>query len=52
MKDNIAEAYNNVVIKDSETSMRAQNIIINLVTKDININSKKKVKVKKVNGIN
>ena len=47
MKDNIAEAYNNVVVKDSETFMRAQNIIINLVTKDLNINSKKKVKIKK-----
>ena len=52
IKDNIAEAYNNVVIKDNETFMSAQNIIINLLTKDININSKKKVKIKKINGIN
>ena len=46
MKTNIAKAYNNVVLKDPNSTMRAGKIILNIGTKEININpdnNKKKV---------
>ena len=48
MKTNIAKAYNNVVIKDPKSIMKAGKIILNIETKVININpdnDKKKVSV-------
>ncbi len=36
---NIAIAYNNVVIKDKKSMIKADNVQINLTTKDINLNS-------------
>ena len=46
MKTNIAKAYNNVVVKDPKSIMKAGKIILNIETKVININpdnDKKKV---------
>ena len=46
MKTNIAKAYNNVVVKDPKSTMKAGKIILNIETKIININpdnNKKKV---------
>ena len=48
MKTNIAKAYNNVVVKDPKSIMKAGKIILNIETKVININpdnDKKKVSV-------
>ena len=48
MKTNIAKAYNNVVVKDPKSIMKAGKIILNIETKIININpdnDKKKVSV-------
>ena len=48
MKTNIAIAYNNVVVTDSKSIMKAGKIILNIETKIININpesKKNKVKV-------
>ena len=48
MKTNIAKAYNNVVVKDPKSTMKAGKIILNIETKLININpdnNKKKVSV-------
>ena len=39
MTKNIAIAYNNVVIKDKKSMIKADNVQINLTTKDINLNS-------------
>ena len=39
MTKNIAIAYNNVVIKDKKSMIKADNVQINLITKDINLNS-------------
>ena len=38
MKTNIAKAYNNVVVKDPNSTMKAGKIILNIETKVININ--------------
>ena len=38
MKTNIAKAYNNVVLKDPKSTMKAGKIILNIETKVININ--------------
>ena len=38
MKTNIAKAYNNVVVKDPKSTMKAGKIILNIETKVININ--------------
>ncbi len=47
MKTNIAIAYNNVVVTDSKSVMKAGKIILNIETKKININpDNKKNKVK------
>jgi len=48
MKTNIAKAYNNVVVTDPKSIMKASKIILNIETKVININpdnDKKKVSV-------
>ena len=48
MKTNIAKAYNNVVVKDPKSIIKAGKIILNIETKVININpdnDKKKVSV-------
>ena len=48
MKTNFATAYNNVVVTDPKSIMKAGKIILNIETKDININpdnNKNKVKV-------
>ncbi len=45
ISDNIAVAYNNVVMKDDKSTMRAQIITLDILTKDININSSKKIKI-------
>ena len=45
LSENIAVAYNNVIVKDDISVMKAQNIILNIITKDININSEEKVKI-------
>jgi len=49
MQTNIAIAYNNVVVKDPQSTMKAGKIILNIETKVININpdnKKNKVKIK------
>ena len=38
-------AYNNVIVKDDKSIMKAQNITLDIITKDININSKDKIKI-------
>ena len=42
---NIAVAYNNVIINDNNSILKADNITMDLLTKDIKINSNKKIKV-------
>ncbi len=49
MQTNIAIAYNNVVVTDPQSIMKAGKIILNIETKDININpdsKTNKVKIK------
>ena len=43
--DNIAIAYGNVIIEDSNSYMKAENVILNIITKDVNINSTNKIKI-------
>ena len=45
IKDNIAVAYSNVIITDEDSYMKAQMITLNILTKDININSHEKIKI-------
>ena len=45
MKKNIAVAYDNVIVQDEDSIMKAQVIILDLITKDISINSEDKVKI-------
>ena len=45
INENIAIAYNNVIMIDQNSKMRAENVVMDIVTKDININSKNKVEV-------
>ncbi len=42
---NIAVAYDNVIIEDSKSSMKAQKITMDMITKDIKINSKDNIEV-------
>lgn len=44
---NIAIAYNNVVIKDKKSIIKADNVQINLITKDINLNSENIIQLTK-----
>lgn len=45
MTENIAVGYDNVIVKDGNSIMKAQNITLNIITKDISINSKDKIKI-------
>ena len=45
ISDNLAVAYNNVTIKDNNSVMKAQIITLDIVTKDIKINSEDKIKI-------
>ena len=45
MTENIAIAYNNVNIKDEISLMKAQIVIMDIITKDIEINSQKKIEI-------
>ena len=42
---NKAIAYGNVSIKNNNSNMKAQIVIIDLLTKDININSEEKIEL-------
>ena len=46
ISDNIAVAYNNVIMNDSTSTMKAQVVTLNTLTKDIKINSQQKIKIK------
>ena len=46
ISENIAVGYNNVVINDNLSSMKAQKITMNMITKDIKINSNDKIEIK------
>jgi lipopolysaccharide assembly outer membrane protein LptD (OstA) len=43
INENYAVAYNNVIIKDNKSIMKAQMVTLNIITKDIKINSQNKV---------
>lgn len=45
ISENIAIAYDNVIVKDESSIMKAQNVTMNILTKDITINSEKKIKI-------
>ena len=45
ISDNIAVAYSNVIVKDSNSIMKTQIMTLDLVTKDININSRNDIKI-------
>ena len=42
---NLAVAYENVIFKNSSSIMKAKNIIVNISTQDIKINSNDKIEV-------
>ena len=45
MVDNIAVAYNNVTVEEENSFMRAKKITMNILTKDINIDSGKQIEI-------
>ena len=45
INDNIAVAYNNVIIRDNKSLMKAEKVTMNILTKDINIESKEKIEI-------
>ena len=45
ISNNIAVAYNNVIMKDKKSSMKAQKVTMDILTKDISINSKNEIKI-------
>ena len=45
ISENIAVAYGNVIVKDFSSVMKAQMITLDIITKDIEINSTDKVKI-------
>ncbi len=45
VRDNIAVAYGNVIVKDNKSIMKAQIVTMDTITKDIKINSNKKVEI-------
>ena len=45
MTDNLAIAYNNVIVKDDVSLMKAQIVTMDIISKDIKINSDEKVKI-------
>ena len=46
INENIALAYDNVIVKSENSLIKAQTISLDLITKDIKINSKNKIKIK------
>tara|TARA_Y100001958_G_C21077576_1_gene434974 strand:+ start:81 stop:842 length:762 start_codon:yes stop_codon:yes gene_type:complete len=52
ISENIAVAYNNVIVKDGKSIMKAQVITLDIITKNITINSDDKIKIIKNNGTN
>ena len=46
MDTNVAIAYNNVVVTDPKSIMKANNIKLNIETKEIEINPEKNKKIK------
>ncbi len=47
ISDNIAIAYNNVTIESKDSLMKAEKITLNILTKDISINSDEKIEITK-----
>ena len=45
ISDNIAVAYNNVILKDVNSLMKAEKITMNIETKDISINTDSKIQI-------
>tara|TARA_B100000282_G_C31724425_1_gene487686 strand:- start:799 stop:1503 length:705 start_codon:yes stop_codon:yes gene_type:complete len=45
VSENLAVAYENVIFKNSGTIMKAKTIIVNIITKDVKINSNDKIEV-------
>ena len=45
LEDNLAIAYDNVLVVDDKSIMKADTITIDIITKDININSKDNIKI-------
>ena len=45
IKENLAVAYNNVIVENNNSIMKAETITMDLITKDIKINSNEKIKV-------
>ena len=45
ISNNIAVAYNNVIMKDKNSSMKAQKVTMDILTKNIIINSKNEIKI-------
>ena len=45
ISDNIAVAHSNVIISDDKSTMKAQVVILDIVTKDIKINSDDKINI-------
>ena len=45
LSDNIAVAYNNVIVKDEKSIMKAQMITLDTISKIITINSQDKIKI-------
>ena len=45
ISDNIAIAYNNVIFQDRDSLMKAEKITMNILTKDIIINSDNKIEI-------
>ena len=50
INENIAIAYSNVVVKDNSSIMKAQIITLDIITKDIKINSDDKINIIKKNN--
>ena len=45
LSENFAKAYNNVVFKDNKSIMKSQSIIMDIITKDVKINSNEKINI-------
>ena len=45
LEDNLAIAYDNVLVVDDKSIMKADTITMDIITKDININSKDNIKI-------
>ena len=45
ISDNIAVGYNNVTVEDNNSLMKANKITMNMLTKDISINSDNKIEI-------